>query len=137
MRTKGLTMIKASGHYLIVLLDYVPGEVKTASGIVIATDKGDQRRCATARVINIGETCWQGHYKPDGEPCTPWCDVDDDVMIAEYAGQSFVPDENLTTQEKKFIERLRLIKDDDVLAVYDNESVSDWIKELTKIEVAA
>jgi co-chaperonin GroES (HSP10) len=113
-------MYKACGHFLIIELDDVPTEKVSAGGIVLQAvgdaNKKEQAGMSVCTVVDIGPNCWVGHYNPDGDH-VPWCKVDDRVMIAKYAGQEFpIPDE-LSTEEKERMGRMRLIKDDDVLAV--------------------
>jgi len=113
-------MFEACGHYLIVKLEPVIGEKVSAGGIVLAETVKDKKRQQSAgqyaEVINVGVNCWAGFTDPDGN-CAPWCKAGDRVMIAQYAGQAFPVDDTLPKDEQTEAERMRLIKDDDVLAV--------------------
>lgn len=115
-------MYDACGHYLIVELDEVEKESKSASGIITSVNTGDkgkreQAGMSLATVINIGPNCWIGHG-PNGNDHidSPWCKETDRIMIADYAGQKFPIPEDLGENEKARLSRYRLIKDDDVLA---------------------
>lgn len=116
-----------TGHYLVIELDFVPSEEEvTTSGIVIVKDSQTKSREQTAmpnaNVISIGPNCWVGHYDPDNN-WQPWCKVGDKIMIAQFAGQKLPVPDSATQKEKDFLSRLRLIKDDDVLAV---EGEEEW-----------
>jgi co-chaperonin GroES (HSP10) len=116
--------IKAVGHYLIVKLAPVEGDKLSSGGIVIAETISDKKRQQSggqfAEVIDIGWNAWSVMTDYDGN-YRPWCKVGDRVMIAQYSGQAFPVDPTLTKEEQKEAERMRLIKDDDVLAVEVND----------------
>ncbi len=112
--------IKACGHYLIVELEPAADELVSAGGIVLATGidskKKEQAGMSYAKVVDIGRNCWVGHYDAEGNH-NDWAEVDDRVMIAKYAGQAFPIPDGSSKADKATYDRLRLIKDDDVLAV--------------------
>ncbi len=115
-------MINACGHYLIVKLDPVDDEIKSAGGLILSTGKSNKKReqaaGSYATVINVGPNCWTGFTDPDGN-WNAWCKADDRVMIAQYAGQAFPVPDNVSNEEKDDLALIRLIKDDDVLAVVE------------------
>ena len=118
-------MFKACGHFLIVELVSVPDEAVSAGGIIMSTSTTDKNKeqagMALATVVDIGNNCWAGFYDRAGDS-EAWCEVGDKVMIAKYAGQGFPVAENATLEEKEKAKLVKLIKDDDVLAVEtDNE----------------
>ena len=116
--------LKACGHYLIVKLDAVEGEKKSGSGIILAESISEKKRAQSggqfAEVVDVGINCWAGFNDPYGE-FEPWCATGDRVMVAKYAGQAFPIDDTLSKEEQIEAELLRLIKDDDVLAVEVND----------------
>ena len=111
---------RACGHYLIIELDEVPDENVTNSGIIIAAGSKERGReqagMSLAKVLNVGPNCWAGFTNSDGE-CQPWCWAGDKVMLAQYAGQAFPVNDAMEKPEQEYFKRLRLIKDDDVLAL--------------------
>lgn len=116
---------KPCGHYLIVRLSEVAKEQTSAGGIVLRTKSEDRKReqsgYSIATVESVGHNCWTGHQRPDGEWGGPWCNVGDTIMIAQYAGQGFPVPDDATEDDKKELALLRLIKDDDVLVVVEDE----------------
>ena len=115
---------KACGHYMIIELDEVPGENVSSGGIILATgsqERGrEQKGMSLAKVLNVGPNCWTGYTNPDGE-WAPWCEEGDKVMLAQYAGQDFPVSDSMTKEEQEYLKRVRLIKDDDVLALAGGE----------------
>lgn len=110
----------ACGHFLIVELDHVPREEVSAGGIVLATTKAAQKGMCLAVVSDIGTNCWTGFTDPSGE-WSGWCETGDKIMIAQYAGQSFPIPDGATQEEKERLSRMRLIRDEDVLARLSDE----------------
>lgn len=112
-------MFKACGHFLIVELTEAESERKSSGGILLdATIDGKRKNqlgMSTAKVVDVGPNCWTGFTDPDGN-WQSWCKPDDKIMIAQYAGQSFPVSDDLPMPEQDKLKRLRLIKDDDVLA---------------------
>jgi len=110
---------KACGHYLIIKLQKVADEKKSAGGIVFATNsdvkKREQVGMSIAEVVDIGQNCWAGFTDHDSE-WHPWCKIGDKVMIAQYGGQVFPVPESLSQEEKEELALYRLVKDDDILA---------------------
>ena len=117
----------ACGHFLIVELESVPDEAVSKGGIIMATSTSDKNKeqagMALATIVDIGKNCWAGFYDRDGDSHA-WCEVGDKVMIAKYAGQAFPAPECASLAEKEMAKRIKLIKDDDVLAVQKKE-ISD------------
>jgi co-chaperonin GroES (HSP10) len=114
-------MLKACGHYLIVKLEPIIEEKTYGDvGIVIQETLSEKKRQQSggqfANVLDIGVNCWSVHTDADGVS-RPWCEVGDRVMIARYSGQTFPIDDGMDDDELKENELLRLIKDDDILAV--------------------
>ena len=118
------------GHYLVIELKEVNAEQLSAGGILLSTGsdkrKSEQRGQPYATVHKIGPNCWVGHYAPPeydddgveiGTPWKPWAKIGDKVILAAYPGQNFPVPDDATAEEKAFIDRLRIIKDDDVLCV--------------------
>ena len=117
---------KPSGHHLVVILDFVEKEKVSSGGIILHSDKAEQRAQANATVLAIGPSAWAGFEDQEGG-WQPWCEVGDKVMIAQHAGQAFHIDEDLTQNEQKIAERVRLILDKDVLGVLNPETtLKDW-----------
>ena len=125
-----LERLSVCGHYLIIELHKVSDEQVSAQGIIISTGadsrKSEQRGQPYATVHNVGPNCWVGHYAPpqyDSEgnemdvKWKPWAKSGDDVILASYPGQSFTVSDSACEAEKDFLNRLRIIKDDDVLCV--------------------
>ena len=114
----------ACGHYLIVQLDKAPDEATSEGGIILAssvTNKNkEQSGMAIATVLDIGSNCWAGFYDREGDS-NAWCKVGDKVMIAKYAGQGFPVVDKTTLEQQEEAKLIKLIKDDDVLAV-ENEN---------------
>lgn len=113
--------LKACGHYLIVKLEPVEGEKTYGdSKILIAETSNDKKRQQNggqfAEVLDVGPNAWSCFTDAKGD-WYPWCKPGDRIMIAQYAGQAFPVDITLDDEEQKEQELLRLIKDDDVLAV--------------------
>lgn len=106
-------------HYLIVELDEVAGEKVSDGGIILAETREDKKReqsgMMLATVIDVGECCWQGFDNGSGEMVKA-CKVGDKVMLARYAGQEFPFDDSAPKDQQDYMKRIRLIKDDDVLA---------------------
>lgn len=115
-------MFKACGHFLIVELTEAEDEKVSSGGIVLANTIDDRRReqagMSTAKVVDVGGNCWTGFTNPEGE-WSAWCEEGDKIMIAQYAGQSFPVSDELDLDAQDKLKRLRLIKDDDVLARVD------------------
>jgi len=109
-------MFKACGHFLIIELSEAESETFSDGGIIISKDKKKEQLGMTiCKVVDVGRNCWTGFTDPDGN-WEAWCQAEDNIMIAQYAGQAFPVDEGLPLEEQTYIKRLRLIKDDDVLA---------------------
>jgi len=109
-------MFEACGHFLIIELSEAESEKVSAGGIYIPTDKRqEQLGMSTAKVVDVGLNCWTGFTDPSGN-WKAWCQIGDEIMIAQYAGQSFPVSDELPIDEQNRLKRLRLIKDDDVLA---------------------
>jgi len=127
------------GHRLVILLDHVEKEEKTASGIIISkvgqTGKQEQRARAKCKVLAVGDGCWPGY---DNEDFEPWCKEGDEIIIAQHAGQGVHIPENLSVEEVAIAERIRIILDDDVLGPYNPEvSLKEWCSDYIKHEEKA
>ncbi len=112
------------GHFLIIELDDVPTEKKSAGGIIMQsvgdTNKREQTGMSLATVVSVGNGAWAGFTNRDGEQSEPWCQAGDRIMIAQFAGQLCTIPDSETAENKEIMSRRRLIKDDDVLArVFD------------------
>ena len=116
--------LKACGHYLIVKLEPVDKEQVSDGGIVLAKTvkelNREQNAGQFAEVIDVGMNCWSVFSDFEGN-WEPWCKPGDRVMVAQYAGQSFPVDDQLSKEEQDEASLMRLIKDDDVLAVEVND----------------
>ena len=113
--------LKACGHYLIVRLEPITEEKTYGDvGIVLAETSSEKKRQQSggqfAEVIDIGRNCWSCFTDHRGE-WYQWAKPGDRIMIARYSGQTFPTDDSMSDEELKANELLRLIKDDDVLAV--------------------
>ena len=123
--------LKPSGHFLTVELEEVVIGKTTASGILydIDLDKGKAEQAAfvSAKVVSVGINCWTGFTDPNGD-WHAWCEVGDLIMLAQHAGQRFPSNDDLSKEEKEKLNRMRLIKDDDVLGVWIDEELAEVSK---------
>lgn len=116
---------EACGHYIVVELEKIDEEVKSAGGIVIARDSElkhrEQKGTSLATVKHIGVNAWQGHTtNPEQDvEWSPWCCVGDKVMISQYAGQAFPVSDSFSKEEQEKVTRLRVITDTDILVRVD------------------
>ena len=117
--------LKATGHHIIIELEPI-NEEKTfgESKIIIQESLSEKKRQQSggqfAKVLDIGANAWSCFTNHEGV-YYPWCAVGDRVMIARYSGQTFPIDDSMSDDELKANELLRLIKDDDILAVEVND----------------
>nr|ASN63776.1 co-chaperonin GroES [uncultured virus] len=113
--------LKACGHYLIVRLEPIVEEKKYGEmGLIIAENSQERNRQQSgaqyAEVLDIGRNCWSVFTDHRGE-WYQWCKPGDRIMVAKYSGQAFPTDPSMSDDELRENKLLRLIKDDDVLAV--------------------
>lgn len=116
---------KAVLHYLIVELDSVSEEKVSSGGIILQETKKDKDReqsgMMLATVLDVGECCWQGFDNGSIDRVSA-CKVGDKVVLARYAGQELPIFDEMPLGEQNYLKRVRLIKDDDVLAIAGGES---------------
>ncbi len=109
---------QAELHYLIVELDEVAEEKVSDGGIILAETKKDREREEAggmlATVINMGPCCWQG-FDNGTDDRYQACKIGDKVLLARYAGQELPIFDEMPLDEQKYLKRVKLIKDDDVL----------------------
>ena len=94
--------------YRILMLPFVPGKV-TRGGIHLAKQTVDKERLATVvgYVVRLGPDAYKDDRKfPEG----PWCQEGDWVIFGRYAGARIQIEGG----------DLRLLNDDEILAVIDN-----------------
>ena len=94
--------------YRILMLPFVPGKV-TRGGIHLAKQTVDKERLATVvgYVVKLGPDAYKDDRKfPEG----PWCQEGDWVIFGRYAGARIQIEGG----------DLRLLNDDEILAVIDN-----------------
>jgi len=94
--------------YRILILPYTPSN-KTKGGILLATETVDREKIATVvgYVVDLGPDAYNDANKfPDG----PWCGKGEWVIFGRYAGARFKIDGG----------DMRLLNDDEILAVIDN-----------------
>ena len=94
--------------YRILILPFVPGKV-TRGGIHLAKQTVDKERLATVvgYVVKLGPDAYKDDRKfPEG----PWCQEGDWVIFGRYAGARIQIEGG----------DLRLLNDDEILAVIDN-----------------
>ena len=94
--------------YRLLILPFTPPE-KTKGGIMLAKQTLDKERIATivGLVVRLGPDAYSDKEKfPEG----PWCKEGDWVIFGRYAGARF----NIEGGD------LRLINDDEVLAIVNN-----------------
>ena len=94
--------------YRILMLPFVPGKV-TRGGIHLAKQTVDKERLATVvgYVVKLGPDAYKDDRKfPEG----PWCQEGDWVIFGRYAGA------RIQIEGRD----LRLLNDDEILAVIDN-----------------
>lgn len=96
-----------------VLIELVPAEEITQGGIIIPNEIKEAERYATqeAWIVDIGPTAWK--MLGDGEP---WAKIGDRVLVVKYSGQ------NREDLEDGKVHRI--ISDEDILAVFENEGKS-------------
>ncbi len=96
-------MISPGGHRVLVRPEKV--EEVTESGIVIpkTIQANEQRHVTKGEVLEIGSTAWKEFGDED------WCKVGDTVVFAKYGG--------LTVEDEETGEELRILNDEDVVAV--------------------
>lgn len=107
-------------HYLIVELQAVNEEKISAGGIIMAEGKKEKDReqsgMMLAKVLDVGDCCWQG-FDNGTNNLVKACKVGDTVVLARYAGQELPIFDEMPLDEQDYLKRVRLIKDDDVLAI--------------------
>ncbi len=110
---------KAVGFRLIVKPDEV--ELKTASGIVIATNEKMERNATDkGTVLDIGPEAFRSYNRTAGfQNYVPWCKVGDKITYAKYAGK-WVKTGIIKDDGKE--EELLIINDEDVTSVVDDSS---------------
>ncbi len=123
--------LKPCGHFLTVELEGVVIGKTTESGIVYDIDvdksKAEQAAFVRAKVVRVGINCWTGFTDPNGD-WHAWCKAGDWIMLAQHAGQKFPPGDDLSKEEKEQLNRMRIIKDDDVLGVWVDEELAEVSK---------
>lgn len=94
--------------YRVLILPYTPGN-KTKGGIILANETVDREKIATVvgYVVALGPDAYNDKVKfPEGA----WCDKGDWVIFGRYAGARFKIEGG----------DMRLLNDDEILAVIDN-----------------
>ena len=97
--------IHPQGHR--VLIKPLEIELKTASGIILATEGQKEREDmsnTTGEVVDMGQDCF-----PDQQP---WCRVGDRVVFAKYAGLLYLGKDGA---------KYRIINDDNIVATLDED----------------
>ncbi len=101
--------IKPCGHILLVKIEEV--ETKSAGGIILETERPDERRRhedarQKGRLVKIGPNAWK-----DISDGTPWAKENDQIFFKRFAGCE------IRDPEKK--ELYRLMSDEDCIAVVE------------------
>lgn len=104
-------VLRVRGPRIKVLVD-PPVESKTAGGIILSAE-GTKEDNETGIVIDIHEYSYANFDKN-------WCDLGDKVLFNRYAGK---PKEEI--DEKGKIRYFRILKDTDILGVYEEVEVKD------------
>ncbi len=96
-----------------ILVRPVRIETVTAGGIALPQQAVEEREYLqfVAQVVAMGPQCYRHPKFLDGDP---WCKPGDWVLLRQYAGQGF-----LVRDENGEEVRVRLVNDDEVLAVAD------------------
>ena len=90
-----------------VLIQPIEPEVKTASGIIVATEETkykEEMANTTGVVVELGPVAFSD-YGDD-----PWCAVGDKIIFAKYAGLLYIGKDGI---------KYRVINDSDVVATLD------------------